>query len=384
MCKISVSLFLCLLLFVFLPGKAYANSAGNSFQVAGDRLPLKDKKALVVVPGLTTEYSSVKTDDGVRLRVFLSYPEGQKKKKMSPLLFTQWVSCGSLVFNPRSGDRQILAELARKSGLAVVMVERAGTGDSEGPKCSDLDYDTELAHYVDAFSKILKTVDLDTSSVYVFGSSLGSTTAPLVAQKLQSKGYKIGGVAVQGGGGLTHFERMLNFDRNYLERRPSDVAVDTIYRQILNRTQFHTEYLIKGRHPDDVAKDNAAMAAVRKDVLGLSQKDHYGRPFQWHQQATQHNFQGAWAKINAPVLVIFNTFDQFETRRSHSVIVETVNRVRPGSAKMVEQEGIGHSHYSYPSIEAAYAYKDGKPAWQGTAGILVNWFRELRTKGSAD
>ena len=47
----------------------------------------------------------------------------------------------------------------------------------------------------------------------IYGSSLGSTTAPLVAQ-----GKKVAGIIVQGGGAVTYLERMINFDRLYLER----------------------------------------------------------------------------------------------------------------------------------------------------------------------
>ncbi|MEM8659795.1 MAG: MerR family transcriptional regulator [Pseudomonadota bacterium] len=66
-------------------------------------------------------------------------------------------------------------------GLAKVRVERAGSGDSEGPPCSKLDYDTEVAHYIAVFTKLLNNPLLNSEEVFVFGSSLGSTTAPLVA-----------------------------------------------------------------------------------------------------------------------------------------------------------------------------------------------------------
>ncbi|MEM8659796.1 MAG: hypothetical protein AAGF35_02820 [Pseudomonadota bacterium] len=149
----------------------------------------------------------------------------------------------------------------------------------------------------------------------------------------------IAGVVVQGGGGLTHFERMLHFDRFYLERRPELVDPDSIHEEMNARAIFHTEYLIKGRHPDDIAQDNARMEAVREDVRGLDSNDHYGRPFAWHQQAAQQNSLAAWAELDADVLVVFHEFDQFETRHGHELIVDTVNRQRPGTATFVLHEG---------------------------------------------
>ena len=340
-----------------------------------DLLERADDRPLEQIPGVFTVYGSVETGDGVRLRTLIAIPESASAP-LKPLLFTQWVSCGSVEYRAGSGGREILARLARESGLALVRVERAGSGDSESPACDALDYDTEVQHYTDAFAQLLENELIDPSAVYLYGASLGTTTAPLVAAALQTKGYDIAGIAVQGGGALTHFERMLIFDRLYLERRPDAVAPASIHDGMRARSRFHTEYLIKGRQPDDIAADSAEMAAVRADIRGLGETDHYGRPFAWHQQAARRNFLSAWAAVDAPALVIFNSFDQFETRDGHALIVETINRLRPGTAKLIEQQGVGHSNRRFESLEAAYAGEGGEPAWDETASLLTGWFQE--------
>ena len=48
------------------------------------------------------------------------------------------------------------------------------------------------------------------------------------------------------------------------------------------------------------------------------------------------NFLAAWAKIEAPVLVVYGEFDQFEPRDGHQLIADTVNQLRPGTATFVE------------------------------------------------
>ena len=340
-----------------------------------DLLERADDRPLEQIPGVVTVYGSVETGDGVRLRTLIAIPESASPP-LKPLLFTQWVSCGSVEYRSGSGGREILARLARESGLALVRVERAGSGDSEGPACDALDYDTEVQHYTDAFAQLLENELIDPSAVYLYGASLGTTTAPLVAVALQTKGYDIAGIAVQGGGALTHFERMLIFDRLYLERRPDAVAPASIHDEMRARSRFHTEYLINGRQPDDIAADSAEMAAVRADIRGLGETDHYGRPFAWHQQAARWNFLAAWAAVDAPALVIFNSFDQFETRDGHALIVKTINRLRPGTAKLIEQQSVGHSNRRFESLEAAYAGEGGEPAWDETASLLTGWFQE--------
>lgn len=330
------------------------------------------------IPGVSSHYIELHIADGSRLQSIISLPGGDSSPR-HPVLFTQWVSCGSLEYREGSNSRELLAAIARESGLALIRVERSAL-DGSGPACEDLDYNTEVAHYVDAFSQLLEDPRIDASRIFVYGSSLGSTTAPLVALKLQEKGLDIAGIMVQGGGAVTYYERMFNFERIYLERRPDDVAPADIHDEMMRRAKFQYEYLVNGRHPDDVAEDDAAMARIRNDILGMGPTDQYGRPYTWHQQAAQQNFLAAWATIDAPVLVIFNAFDQFETRHGHKLIVDTVNRLRPGSAIFVERPGIGHSDNRYATIEDAYAFRDGVPAWQDAADIMIRWLRELNRK----
>jgi len=70
------------------------------------------------------------------------------------------------------------------------------------------------------------------------------------------------------------------------------------------------------------------------------------------------------------VLVMFNAFDQFETRHGHELIADTVNRQRPGTATFVERPNVGHSGNRYATIEDAYAWRDGTKAWQEAAEIM--------------
>lgn len=339
-----------------------------------DPLPRQNNKPLENITGVNTYYGSVQVEPGVQLRTLISRPKSLDEP-LHPLLFTQWVSCGSIELKEGAGGK--MGMLARESGLALVRVDRAGAGDSQGPSCGNLDYETEVKHYVSAFEKLLKDKRIDATKIYVLGESLGSTTAPLIASRLQENGYNIEAVMVQGGGALTHLERMINFDRFYLERRPNAVPRAQIHEQMNLRIMFHSEYLLKNRYPDEIAKDSPAMLAVRNDVRGLEKDNHYGRPFAWHQQAAKQNFLAAWESLNAKVLVIFNQFDQFETRHGHEIIVDTVNRKSPGSADLVVQKGLGHSSWRYDSIDQAYAYEAGVSGTDVTAKAILNWLAKV-------
>jgi hypothetical protein len=339
-----------------------------------DELPRIDNKPLENITGVDTFYGSVQVEPDVRLRTLISRPKNISTP-LHPLLFTQWVSCGTI--EQKEGPGGMLGMLARESDLALVRVERAGAGDSQGPSCDKLDYNTEVAHYITAFKELLKDKRIDASKVYVMGQSLGSTTAPLVASSLQDMGHNIEAVVVQGGGAVTHLERMINFDRFYLERRPNEVPRVQIHEQMNNRILFQTEYLVKGRHPDEIAKDSPAMLSVRNDTRGLNKDNHYGRPFAWHQQAAQRNFLAAWESLKSKVLVIFNDLEQFETRHGHELIVQTVNRKSPGSATLVVQTGLGHSSWRYNSLEDAYANTGGTRESETTGNAILEWLTSI-------
>lgn len=346
---------------------------------SADLLPRLNEKPFENIAGATTVYGAVQVEPGVRLRTLITRP-AEIDQPLHPLLFTQWVSCGSTELKSGSGGK--LGLIARESGLSLVRVERAGSGDSQGPACDELDYETEVNHYVTAFAKLLKDDYIDASKVFLLGESLGSTTAPLVAHRLQDMGYNIEAVIVQGGGALTHLERMINFDRIYLERRPNAVPRAQIQEQMNQRILFHGEYLAKGRHPDEIAKDNDAMKKIRNDVRGLNKDNHYGRPFAWHQQAAQQNFLAAWEALKAKVLVIFNEFDQFETLHGHALIVETMNQKQRGSAKLIVQKGMDHSSWRFKSTEQAYADEAGVSETETTGKVMVQWLQSIASTGA--
>ena len=185
------------------------------------------------------------TSDGVRLRTIITRPAGTSGK-LPAIFLAQAVSCGSLEL---PADRRPCSAACSALGDGLIRVERAGTGDSEGPACSELDYDTEVRHYREALDQLSRHPWVDpVSESCIYGSSLGSTTAPLIAQ-----GRKVAGIVVQGGGALTYLERMINFDRLYLERSGKYRAGSDPRRDGPKRIAFQQAYLIGQKTPEQMA-----------------------------------------------------------------------------------------------------------------------------------
>ena len=337
-------------------------------RLSGD-LPRRDSKPLVALPGLETEYGAVRTSEGTRLRTILTRSAGTAGT-LPAIMLIQWVSCGSLDFGADS--RSWLRQLADRSGMVFVRVERSGTGDSEGVACSDLDYDTEVRHYREALDQIAGHPWIDGDRIILFGNSLGATIAPLVAQ-----GTKVAGIAVQGGGAVTYLERMINFDRIYLERS-GKYRPEQIHEEMTRRIPFHVEYLLNGKNPEQIERERPELAGVWQSIRGAAEAPpHYGRPYAWHQQAATKNFLEAWTRVEAPVLVIHGEYDQFEPRHGHELIASTINALRPGTATFVQVPNADHGLDVYTSPDDAYANRNGIKRPELLVEPLIQWSRKV-------
>lgn len=352
-------------LFALLPATLAAKT-----EIVGD-LPRKASFAAEDTAGLDTRYEVVRAANGSRLRAILTRPQGATAR-LPAILLTQWVSCGSIEFRPeRDSD---LRRIARQSGMVLIRIERAGTGDSEGPGCDKLDYNTEVADYRAALDQLARHPWVDPGRIIVYGSSLGSTVAPLVA-----RGRKVAGVIVQGGGAVTYLERMIGFDRLNLERS-GKFTPDQVGRETIRRIRFQMSYLLEKKTPEEVAAAQPDLAGVWESLLGTGEKPHYGRPYAWHWQAAEQDWLGAWATIDAPVMVVFGEYEQFEMRHGHRLIVDTVNRLRPNSATWLEIPKAGHDLEIYPDQYAAYRFEGGDARPGLFVEPVVRWMKTVASR----
>src|SRR5262249_48027218 len=154
------------------------------------------------------------------------------------------------------------------SGAIWQRTEKAGVGDSSGPACSALDYETELAHHRAALAQLLSRPDVDPQRVVIYGASMGATYAPLLAADRD-----LAGVVVWGGGATTWFERMLRFERNALELGGTDPA--SLAGEVDARALFFTRYLLRGESPEEIARSDPELGAVWSRIVGAGGATHY-------------------------------------------------------------------------------------------------------------
>ena len=322
-------------------------------------------------PGLDTEYGELLPGDGARLRTIVTRPQ-KSSGRLPAVLFVQWLSCDTIELRPdaRDGWSVMLRRLISESGMVWQRTEKSGVGASKGTPCAQLDYETELAHHRAALRQLKARPEVDPKRIVVFGASMGSNYAPLVAA-----GEDVAGVVVWGGGAATWFERMLRFERNALEL--GDTDPQALASEVNARAAYFERYLLKGETPAAIAKSDPQLGEVWARIVGTSETGHYGRPFSFHQQAQRQNWAGAWNRLRAPVLVLHGEYDWFESRDAAQLIANIVNDRQPGSATFRELPQLDHHFTRYASRRDAFREKDGKEHADPVVKAILDWLSQI-------
>jgi uncharacterized protein len=295
------------------------------------------------IPGAEVFRSMVGSPEGYRLEVFVTRPKNTSGK--FPVLFeVAWLSCDS-VEEPKIDDgwTQLIWDLASRAHFATYRVNKPGVGKSGGPKCNDLDWETELKAYRAAYDAMKEIDFLDTTRVYIIGFSNGGGVAPLVASDSSVRGY-----LVFSGWYKTWLEHMLEHERRRM--RLSGLAEPEISRRMRQYATFYDLYLNKKMTPAQVIAQDP-----RFRVIWYDQPEHqYGRPASFYQQLQELNLAEAWDKVNVPVLAVHGEYDWIMSSDDYGLLVNALNAHHPGSAEFIEWPRADHLLNTHSSEQKAF------------------------------
>lgn len=277
-------------------------------------------------------YGWVGNGRGDRLRTFITKPR-QAAGRVPAIFFVGWLSCDSVEYpaGEIDGFAALILRLIERSGYATVRVDKPGVGESQGTPCARADFQSELEGYQAAFDSMSEVPFIDREKIFVVGISNGGGVAPLVA-----RGHPVRGYVALGSWGRTWFEHMLDAERKRLAaERKSPGEIDRTMKAL---APFYVEYLMRGKTPGEVLRLHPEWKPLWSD----SSDGQYGRPAAFYQQLQEANLGRAWAGVQAPVLVIRGSEDEFMSRADSTAIAESVNQARPGRARYLEIEGMSH------------------------------------------
>ncbi len=315
--------------------------------------------------GLDTYYEEVTSTYGITQRTIITKPK--KQGKQPAVVLIGGLSCSSIETYPgRSGNWvQTIKDLVEKSGMVVMRIEKPGVGDSEGD-CSSSDFFTDLEGYRAAIKSLKSKPYVDTSRIVVYGSSMGSALAPLLANE-----FDLAGVISDGTFFKTWFEHMLEIERRILQFQ-GNTELEIVSK--MNKYYFPLYYgmLIENKTYQQVVDTYPALAEFNYHAPAHM----YGRPVKYYQQLQQIDLAGQWEEIEVPVRILRGEHDWIMSEIDNRMIIEVLKRNGHKDHVLHIYPGLDHWNTIHDNPKNSF---EGKPGtWdEGTINLIIDWAREI-------
>lgn len=317
---------------------------------------------------IDVSYETITSDLGIRQRGLLSKPNNATGK-LPAIFVVQGLSCSSVeVYSGRrlSGWTNTLRDLVTESGMVVLRLEKPGVGDSEGPACSACDFHTEMEGYRAALRWLKAHPAVDSTKVFIFGSSMGSALAPILANEIGVRGIVSDGVFVK-----TWFEHMLEIERRRLELTGHSPA--EVMAKMNGYIELYEGMLVNKQSYAEVIAENPALAPLNYHT----DRHMYGRPVEYYHQIQDVNFAKAWENIQVPVRIQRGSFDWIMTAEDNHMIIDILERSGHQDHRLKIVPGMDHNAHIFESQQQAFDdYWSGRYDPANTIQIIT-WFKEM-------
>ncbi|MFY0627703.1 MAG: alpha/beta hydrolase [Reichenbachiella sp.] len=319
--------------------------------------------------GINTYYEHITNDYGIRQRVLITKPKNIQGKQPAIFLI-QGLSCSSIENYgalQHNWARQI-NDIVEKSGMVVMRVEKPGVGDSEGD-CAKTDFKTELEGYRAAIRLLKQKPYVDSTKIVVYGSSMGSALAPLIANE-----YNLSGVISDGTFFKTWFEHMLEIERRI--RKMSGDNESTI-RQKMNQGYIPLYFgmLIEKKSYSKIIDENPSITEFNYH----SPNHMYGRPLEYYQQLQDYDLAKEWENLKAPIRILYGTNDWIMSKSDNYMIIDMLDNVGHQDHQLHLYPGLDHWNTIHISPKDSFQGKPGK--WDPKVPeLIISWAKEMVEK----
>ncbi|MBS9463305.1 PDZ domain-containing protein [Flagellimonas sp. 389] len=316
--------------------------------------------------GIDTFYEEVTSTYGITQRTIITKPK--KTGKQPAVVLIGGLSCSSIeTYSGRRGNNwgQTIKDLVEKSGMVVMRVEKPGVGDSEGD-CSTSDFLMDLEGYRAAIKNLKSKSYVDPSRIVVYGSSMGSALAPLLANE-----FNLAGIISDGTFFKTWYEHMLEIERRILSFK-GNTESQIVEKMNKYYIPLYHGMLIKKQSYQEVIDDYPALA----DYNYHSPEHMYGRSMAYYQQLQDFDLAGEWEKVTVPVRILRGTNDWIMSEFDNKMIIEVLERNGHKDHILYEYPDLDHWNTIHKSPKDSFEGKPGK--WdEGTINLIIKWAQEI-------
>lgn len=341
-----------------------------------------------VLDGHEVTYDSVQVPAGYRLRTIITTPTNQEPGARMPALFyIQGLPCASLDRPTalQAVDTKLIHAIA-KAGFITMRVDKPGLGDSQGPPCAEIDFDTELAGYIAAAEQLKSLPQVDPERIYIFGHSMGGVMAPYVSQRVGGSAGGgdggIRGIAVYGTTPRTWFEYVLENTRRQMRLAGAREADCTTMVQ--RQSKFMAPILLEKKTVSEVWD---AYPELKDEESGITARTMYGRDISFYHQLQDLNIGEAWGGVSSAVLAIYGEYDWVASKEDHELIASIVNmgnsvQTPTGLLARVDvRPKADHGFTIHRSLKGSFG-KMGQGTWdESLPETILNWIKEVENLG---
>ncbi|MEM8939702.1 MAG: alpha/beta hydrolase [Bacteroidota bacterium] len=316
--------------------------------------------------GLDTYYESIISDYGISQRTIVTKPK-HMSGRMPAIMLIQGLSCSTIEkYSGRGGNwvNQI-NYIVENSGMVVMRVDKPGVGDSEGD-CSETDFITELSGYRAAIRSLKGKKYVDTTRIVIYGASMGSALAPLLANE-----FNLAGIISDGTFFKTWYEHMLEIERRIREMEGDDQS--TIVKKMNEGyIPLYHGMLIRKQSYEEVIKKNPAL----KDYNYHAPRHMYGRPVEYYHQLQDMNLAGEWSQVKVPVRILYGSNDWIMSEFDNHMIINELDRIGHEDHELLIYPGLDHWNTIHKTPGDSYFFRKGE--WDPKVPeIVLNWINDM-------
>jgi hypothetical protein len=258
-----------------------------------------------------------------------------------------------------------LLELVRgftRAGFATLRVDRSGLGDSEGPLCTELDLDAELADWRMVQAYLFSHRHAKKDGVFLYARSLGGMLAPLLAQSGLFRAIAVWGSSAE------RWDRcMLEATRRqYLLAGRTGVELEHTLEQLARLTAWIYEH---GLTPEQAFNREPELRNLQSE--SFVQDRVYGRSARFFQQLRAEDVAAAWRTVQRPVLALHGAADWLGFSEHSARIAELAPHGR-----WQELTGIDHMMHARATLAEAFAEPFSGVFDPQALDALVAFYRE--------
>jgi photosystem II stability/assembly factor-like uncharacterized protein/alpha/beta superfamily hydrolase len=322
------------------------------------------------LPGSTVSYGSVRVPAGYRLRTIVTEPKDSplaKDGKLPAFMYVSGIICDTVdrPTQPDAPDTRIVHAMA-DAGFVTMRVDKPGVGDSEGPPCSEIDLQTELAGYTAALKQLAAMPGVDPSRIYVFGHSMGGVLAPYMAKEVPVRGTIVYGTIVR-----TWFEYQLENVRRQAALQPG-VTEAEVTDAVLAEAKSSSMILVEKKALGDVW---ARWPELKQPTQGLMLDENHmsTRSMAFFHQLQDLNLARAWAESTGAVLAVYGEFDWVTSETDHRKIADIVNARNASAGTVIVRPGADHAFTVHPNLMSSRALMGGGAFDRGLPQEVLRW-----------